>query len=51
MLLEVNFEVSEAQPGLVSLCLLPADQDVKLSATALVPRLSAFCHDDHVLTL
>lgn len=36
---------------LLSLCLLPADHDTKLSATALALLLPTYCHDDNVLTL
>ena len=48
-----GFQVSKAQPGPVSpsLCLLPADQDGKLSATAPAPCLSASHHDGHELAL
>ena len=46
--LEVGFEVSEAQarPS-VSLCMLPADQVIELSATSAVPSLPVDCHASH----
>jgi hypothetical protein len=43
----VGFEISKAytRPSL-SICLMPVDQNIKLSATALVPCLSGFlCND------
>lgn len=39
--------MNKSKCNLISLCLL--DQDVKLSAMALSPWLSALCHDDHEL--
>ena len=52
--LKVGFEVSKslAKPSVsLAFCLLPIDQYVKLSATALVPCLSASCHSNLELTL
>lgn len=39
--------MNKSKCDLISLCLL--DQGVKLSAMALSPWISAFCHDDHEL--
>lgn len=49
----VGFQVSKAhaRPSHCLLCLLPVDQNIKLSATVPVPCLSAFCHADNGLTL
>lgn len=50
MLWRVGFEFSKAHASL-SLCLLPVDENVKLSATVPVPCLSASCCDYQGLTL
>lgn len=39
-----DFEVSEAQPGVLALFLLPADLDVEILTPYPTPRLPAHCH-------
>ena len=47
----VGFEILKSIPGSVSLCLLPVDRDVKLSAPAPTPCLSVSYRDDNGPTL
>lgn len=53
VLLGVNIEDTKAhnQAQRLCLCLLPMDQNLKLSAIAPAPYLSAFCHDENGPTL
>lgn len=44
---EWAFRFQKPIPGLVSLGLLPADQDAKLSAMVPLPCLPVSCHDDN----
>lgn len=44
-------EVFEVQCTTLPLCVLPVDQDVRLSVAAPAPFLFASCHDNHRLAL